>query len=81
MQLRKKPAHNKPIAYMAADVIIQASVPRTNIGYYPQCSLLETATNAIAKTLRCHHYAMASQRARGFATLSGSIAYATAPNN
>ena len=51
MQLRKKTAHNKPIAYMAADVNTQASVLRRNISYYPQCSLLETATNASAKPL------------------------------
>jgi hypothetical protein len=36
---------------MAADVKTQASVPRKNISDYPQCSLLETATIAIAKTL------------------------------
>ena len=46
----KGTSYNKPIAYMAADVIIQASVLRINISYYPQSSLLETATNAIAKT-------------------------------
>ena len=45
------PASNKPLAYMAADVIAQASVLRKNDSDYPRCSLLETATNAIAKTL------------------------------
>jgi len=45
------PASNKPLAYMAADVIAQASVLRKNDSDYPQCSLLETATNASAKTL------------------------------
>gem|GEM_PF-4293614 len=49
--MRNTRTQNKPIAYMAADVIIQASVLRINISYYPQSSLLETATNAIAKTL------------------------------
>ena len=43
--------HNKPIAYMAADVITQAYVLRKSISDYPQCNLHETATNAIAKTL------------------------------
>ena len=47
----KGTSYNKPIAYMAADVIIQASVLRKSISDYPQYSLLETATNAIAKTL------------------------------
>jgi len=45
------PIANKPLAYMAADVIAQASVFRKNDSDYPQCSLLETATNASAKTL------------------------------
>jgi hypothetical protein len=43
--------HNKPLAFMAADVITQASVFRRNISDYPQYSLLETAMIAIAKTL------------------------------
>ena len=47
----ERSAHNKPIAIMAAEVITQASVLRTNISDYPQCSLLETATNASDKTL------------------------------
>jgi len=37
---------------------------------------LESPTQAIAQTLRCHRFAMASQRAHGFATLLGSVAYA-----
>jgi hypothetical protein len=36
---------------MATDMKTQASALRRNIGYYPLCSLLETATIAIAKTL------------------------------
>ena len=44
------PASNK-LAYMAADVITQALVLRKNISDYPQCSEIETATNASAKTL------------------------------
>ena len=47
----RMPATNKPIAYMAADVKTQTSVLRKNISDYPQCSLLETATKATAKTL------------------------------
>ena len=41
---------------MAADVKTQTSVLRKNISDYPQCSLLETATNAIAKTLSASDY-------------------------
>jgi len=36
---------------MAVDVKTQASVLRKTISDYPQCSELETATIAIAKTL------------------------------
>ena len=36
---------------MAVDVNTQTSMLRKSIGDYPQYSLLETATNAIAKTL------------------------------
>ena len=42
---------NKPIAYMAADVITQTYVLRKSISDYPQCNLHDTATIAIAKTL------------------------------
>ena len=42
---------NKSVAIMAADVNALTPVPRKNYGDYPQCSLLETATIAIAKTL------------------------------
>ena len=45
------PTDNKPIAFMGVEVKTQASVLRKNSSDYPQCSLLETATNAIAKTL------------------------------
>ena len=46
------PVANKPLAFMAAaDVNAQAPVFRKNISDYPQCSLLETATIAIGKTL------------------------------
>jgi len=44
------PTSNKPIAYMAADVITQAPVLRKTISDYPHCLEIETATNAIAKT-------------------------------
>ena len=44
-------AYNKTLAYMAAEVNTQAYVLRKSISDYPQCSLHETATNAIAKTL------------------------------
>ena len=57
---------------MAADVNAQALVLRKNDSDYPRCLEIEIATNAIAKTLRCHRDAMASQRARGFATLGAS---------
>ena len=72
---------NKPLAIMAVEVKTQAFVLWINIGDNPQYSELETATIAIAKTLRCHRFAMASQRARGCAALSGTAAYATAPNS
>ena len=48
---RYMPVPNKPLAIMAADVKTQTSVLRKNDSDYPQYSLLETATNAIAKTL------------------------------
>ena len=66
---------------MTADVKTQASVLQKNSSDYPHTLEIETATNAIAKTLRCHRFAMASQRARGFAALLGSVAYAPAPNS
>ena len=44
-------AHNKPLAYMAADVNTLTPVLRKNVSDYPQYSLLDAATNAIAKTL------------------------------
>ena len=47
----KKTAYNKPLAYMAADANTQAPAFRKNSSDYPQCSLLDTATNASAKTL------------------------------
>jgi len=57
------PAHNK-LTIMAVDVKTQTSVLRKNISDYPHFSELEVATIASAKTLRCHRFAMASQRAR-----------------
>ena len=42
---------NKPLAIMAADVKIQTFALRKNISDYSQCSLLEAATIASAKTL------------------------------
>ena len=42
---------NKPIAYMAADANTLTPVLWKNSSDYPQYSLLDTATNAIAKTL------------------------------
>jgi len=44
------PAANKPLAIMAADVKTQAFALWKNISDYPQCSELESATIAIAKT-------------------------------
>ena len=45
------PTHNKPLAIMAVDVNTQASVLRSNIGDYPLCGVLKTATIASGKTL------------------------------
>ena len=46
------PIPNKPIAYMAADVIAQVSVLRRNISYYPQCSALKPPRKQLAKRWR-----------------------------
>ena len=45
------PAGNKPLAFMGAEVKIQASMLRINISDYPQYSALESPTKASAKTL------------------------------
>jgi hypothetical protein len=50
-RIGKTPAPNKAVAIMAADVNALTSALRKNSSDYPQYSLLETATIAIAKTL------------------------------
>ena len=52
---QQMPALNKPIAYMAADVNTLTPVLQKSVYYYPKCSLLETATNASAKTFGRHY--------------------------
>ena len=51
MKNKEARTYNKAVAIMAADVKTQASVLRINSSDYPQCSLFETATIAIAKTM------------------------------
>ena len=51
IRMNRKAASNKPLAYMAADVITLTPVLRKTISDYPRCLEIETATNASAKTL------------------------------
>jgi len=45
----ERPTYNKPIAYMAADVITQTSALRRNCNDYPQCNELETPRMQVPK--------------------------------